>query len=525
MKILNKLIMTILFVVVSLNANTVSNLSGELLVDQGALSYSIPLNLPAGTAGVKPEISFVYNSNGANGYFGQGWNITGLSSISRCSSNLYFDGKIRGVKYDNEDNICLDGQRLELISGNKWGYNSEYRTKIDSYSQIIYDGSSFIVKTKDGDIKSYTKENENWLLKTISDRFGNKITYEYNQDEIYLNKIIYSNNVIKFDYEDRVDQRKYFTNGEEKEITKRVSKIIIFSAGNKLREYFLDYNKQNRGEEASTLAQIKECSKNQCLKPLKFQYEKNIKGFAELKDWGNDLLDPMQYKVKFAQKSGFIDLNGDGLVDRFHNYNKETKEYGYWVQLNTGNGFSELKNWGQNLGDNNQYLISWEEGGVLSGFIDLNGDGLPDRIHNYNYETKEYGYWVQLNTGSSFGELEKWGTNLVEKNQYKLRWKGKSGFVDVNGDGLPDRIHNYNYETKEYGYWVQLNTGKGFGKFENWGTNATNDNQYKVNWDNQSIFLDVNGDGLPDRIHHHNYKTNEYGYWVQLNTGKKFWRI
>ena len=97
--------------------------------------------------------------------------------------------------------------------------------------------------------------------------------------------------------------------------------------------------------------------------------------------------------------------------------------------------------------------------------------------------------------------------------------------MDVNGDGLPDRVHHHNYKTNEYGYWVQLNTGKSFGEFENWGSNATINDQYLFDWSGYSSYVDVNGDGLPDRVHHYNYKTNIFGYWVQLNTGKKFWRI
>ena len=163
-----------------LSANTVSNLKGELSVHQGTLNYNIPLTLPTGTAGVKPSISLAYNTNGANAYVGIGWNINaGQSTISRCASNIALDGKVQGVKYNLNDNICLDGARLIVVSGSKWSSQSEYRTKIDSYSKIIYKNDEFFVYTKAGDIKEYKRYNQVWFLSKVKDRYNNSINYKF----------------------------------------------------------------------------------------------------------------------------------------------------------------------------------------------------------------------------------------------------------------------------------------------------------------------------------------------------------
>ena len=47
----------LLISIISLYASVVGNLSGKLSVDNGALNYNVPLNIPTGTAGLKPDIS------------------------------------------------------------------------------------------------------------------------------------------------------------------------------------------------------------------------------------------------------------------------------------------------------------------------------------------------------------------------------------------------------------------------------------------------------------------------------------
>jgi len=77
-----KLIIAVILLSTSiLSANTVSNLKGKLSIHQGTLNYNIPLNLPTGTAGVKPSISLAYNTNGGNGYVGIGWDINAVRNF------------------------------------------------------------------------------------------------------------------------------------------------------------------------------------------------------------------------------------------------------------------------------------------------------------------------------------------------------------------------------------------------------------------------------------------------------------
>lgn len=91
---------------------------GEFSVtQQGASSYSVPLSVSPGTAGMQPTLSFNYNSNSGNSAMGLGWNLSGLSQITRCPATIAQDGFYDPVDYDDNDRFCLDGQRLQLSLG------------------------------------------------------------------------------------------------------------------------------------------------------------------------------------------------------------------------------------------------------------------------------------------------------------------------------------------------------------------------------------------------------------------------
>ena len=68
--------------------------------------------MPLGTNGMVPSLSLNYNSRMGNGVAGWGWNVSGLSVISRVGKDLLHDNDVQGVTYDADDNFAFDGQRL-----------------------------------------------------------------------------------------------------------------------------------------------------------------------------------------------------------------------------------------------------------------------------------------------------------------------------------------------------------------------------------------------------------------------------
>ena len=63
---------------------------------QGGYTYTLPLEVPAGRAGMQPSLALSYASGG-NGVLGVGWSLSGLSSITRCGQTLSTQGYVGGV--------------------------------------------------------------------------------------------------------------------------------------------------------------------------------------------------------------------------------------------------------------------------------------------------------------------------------------------------------------------------------------------------------------------------------------------
>ncbi|PIR10583.1 MAG: hypothetical protein COV52_08325, partial [Gammaproteobacteria bacterium CG11_big_fil_rev_8_21_14_0_20_46_22] len=225
---------------------------GEFRVDEsGSATYSMPLSLPAGIAGVKPELAFSYSSNSGDGYMGAGWGFAGASAISRCPKNLAVDTVQGNVSFSASDRLCLNGQRLVRNGSSNdkavtdaiyWSLSSQFHTELDSFNLIRQHGAAgqgpraLTVETRSGEIhyygaltavtgndstgrslaliaKSYGNVPENgedaffdtsagsniarlWALKAIKDVKGNYILFKYAEDQVlgehYLTEVHYT---------------------------------------------------------------------------------------------------------------------------------------------------------------------------------------------------------------------------------------------------------------------------------------------------------------------------------------------
>ncbi|NOY50486.1 MAG: hypothetical protein GXO88_07995, partial [Chlorobi bacterium] len=115
--------------------NQVGTLPGEININpDGSATYSIPINSLPGRAGLEPKLALVYNSLEGDGSLGIGWSISGMQSITRGSTNLYFEDAIDGVDFDNNDRFFLNGERLLKIG------DHEYRTEQESHLKIVESG-------------------------------------------------------------------------------------------------------------------------------------------------------------------------------------------------------------------------------------------------------------------------------------------------------------------------------------------------------------------------------------------------
>jgi RHS repeat-associated protein len=221
-----------------------------------------------------------------------------------------------------------------------------------------------------------------------------------------------------------------------------------------------------------------------------------------------------------------LDINGDGYLDRVARAPITSPLTNFSVRLGTGVGFDPAVAWGGLVIPTNSIPIArWgcptasdnvdQSARTYVTLTDMNGDGLPDRVMRAPLPPYEF-YSVQLNNGWDFDPPLTW-TN-VHRNGWSESFYGSvaspgAALIDLNGDGLPDRV--LRKPSSPYAVWrVQFNNGAGFDPLENWGELETGDgvsqSQANPDW-----LIDINCDGLPDKLFENVEK-------VQLNTGTGF---
>lgn len=108
---------------------------GELQIsNSGTPTYKVPIALPPGIKDVAPQLAITYNGASVQGLAGMGWNLVGISSISRVSSRIDLDGTLDPVNFDNLDRYALDGQRLIEKTGSYGEMSATYQT--ENYSNL-----------------------------------------------------------------------------------------------------------------------------------------------------------------------------------------------------------------------------------------------------------------------------------------------------------------------------------------------------------------------------------------------------
>jgi hypothetical protein len=241
----------------------------------GNASYTIPIVVPPGTAGMVPSLSLVYHSQAGNGLLGVGWALEGLPSIGRCPRTVAQDGvSFSGsINYDANDRFCLDGQRLIAISGIDGNNGTEYRTEIETFSKVVSFGTAgtgpawFEVRTKSGQIMEFGNSADSrilaqgkttarsWTLNKVSDTKGNYFTVTYTNDTVngqaYPTRIDYTGNStaglapynsVRFVYGSaRPDVTPRYQAGSLQKVTVRLTNVQTFSANAMVADYRLAY--------------------------------------------------------------------------------------------------------------------------------------------------------------------------------------------------------------------------------------------------------------------------------------------
>lgn len=473
----------------------------------GAAVYSIPLAISPSSNGVAPDLAITYNSMQGNGLLGRGWNLSGLSVISRAPATKAQDNFLDPVDFDSHDRFLLDGERLQVVSGGAYGASgTSYRTEHESYTKVNFYGDKFKVWTKSGLIMEYGYTSNSrieaqgrsnvllWRVNRVYDNLGNYYTVTYSENnalgESYPTRIDYTGNFthgkptyasIRFEYENRTDKPIHYISGTKSSLTKRLSKIKAYYGSTLIRTYNL-YYKTTGPDVASILSHIQECGQDgKCKEAIALTWQAqtnpNVNGKFNKVEFVGSIEGRRYWAGNTLKANG--DFNGDGRADIV----VVQTDGNNWVGLGNSNGtFNKV----EHIGSVDGRRHSRDNTLFASG--DFNGDGKSDIVALQTNGDQ----WVGISNGNgTFNRLESAGTI-----DGRLHWKSNSqlGVGDFNGDGRSDLI----VVQSDGNNWVGLANSNGtFNRVE--GIGSMDGRRYT---NGQTFFTtgDFNGDGLSDLL-------------------------
>ncbi|MCL2651433.1 MAG: polymorphic toxin type 23 domain-containing protein [Candidatus Azobacteroides sp.] len=374
------------------NIVDVGAIAGQLDVSpSGVATYQIPIEIPPGINGCQPSISLVYNSQAGNGIAGWGFNIAGLSAITRVPQTIYSDDAASGIKNTTDDKYALDGNRLINVNNGTYGANNtEYRTEVETFNKIVSYGSYgnngpewFEVTDKNGTKYKYGSNSgkllysrdgktsvQSWNLDYVENVDNTNISYEYENinQVLYIKKISYGDYFIEFTYVNRSDTISYYFDGKKSMITKILDKIEVKSATQLYRKYQLDYTK----DVFCRLQKITESNgEGKSFNPTIFNWG-NFPTNANITTTDVSVALPTGlYKTDFSEQTYFsVDLNGDGLSDMISYYlSNNIPAYQKYIakKVNGIVSFYEAGGWSLDIPSNSKDI---KIGGFLSGNVE-----------------------------------------------------------------------------------------------------------------------------------------------------------
>ncbi len=528
----------------------------------GAATFTIPIQIAPGVAGVQPDISLTYSSAAGSGLMGVGWSINGFSTITRCGASVAQDGQRSGVTAEAADQFCMNGQRLILVSGTPGGAGSEYRTEIDGISKIVTYGPSFYgpdkfkVWTKSGQILVFGVDSSarvisasgdryvSWSLGQVFDVKGNYYQIHYSDqadknerypvdidytkndafdDDLRDRGLLVKTNNVRFVYESlpAAEVTSRYQMGSKNRSTVRLSAVRSYlylddgqSVQPLIREYRIGYA-TSPITQRSRVTSITECDKSiNCMPAMTFGWQAgSAPNFAG--DGSGYWTGPAA-----GQNSVTGDFNGDGKADLL-------------AYSGSGNIWSLCLSTGAAFSCADVALVPGA--GVKNMVGDFNGDGKSD-IMVYSGSANQWNLCLANGSGFDCSVVQAGSDSSVTgdfngdgrtdtitylaTNQWQLclsngagfdcstvaATAGASVFGDYNGDGRTDMMAYVGS-----GQWSMcLSTGTGF----TCSAVAAHSGGTQNN-----ITGDFNGDGLTDLM---SYSGTNSQWQMCLATGKGF---
>ena len=511
----------------------------------GAAVYSIPIELPAGINGMQPNLAITYNSQAGNGLLGWGWDLTGVSAITRAGTTLYHDGYMSGADF-TDDKFYLDGQRLMVVSGSYGTNGAEYKTEIDGMAKIVSytcdttnGPARFKVWTANGLILEYGGTSASriglqqrndvclWLLSKVKDRNGNYMTYHYEKGNNHykLTKVKYTFNEtalstpayeVLFSYDTREDKEQIFIGNNELKQYYLLKEIGVKHNDSILWHYHFNYD-QSTGlgtkDVYHRLTSIGFQCGNQSYNPTIISWNQSQNDYNKISlvidgnffhyDYSTHEY-PEMGNIKFAG-----DFNGDGYSDIVTTWYHDNQEFAY-IYLNES-GWQLSKADSLNIDDN----VDW----IYTG--DFNGDGLSDllflnREHNTIYDFVTFDIYITEKNPD--GTLSFTPCASPQNSAYWI-WHDK-GISMAMGDFTGDRRDSFVFQTVEDNkhtykrYHIYYDDASGEMRQDNIG--GINPNAETIQ------AADFNGDGITELWYYKTDQSVTEGKIIKLDQNKNF---
>ena len=489
----------------------VGTLGGEFSVNaSGGATYSIALEVPPGTAGAEPSLEIIYNSQGTEGVLGEGFSLTGVSSIDRCAATNRLDGFFGAIYFDQRDRFCLDGQRLIKVSGggDYQAPGSVYHTEQETWTKVVAVGTcgsgpcSFEAWNKDGTKLDFGNtansvvalpsrlERAAWMISQSTDLSGNVVAVSYEQHpatlQIQPSEIQYTRNAaagikaqrsLKFVYEPRTDLVAKYVGGYLFKQDARLREIRTSVDGSAVITYGFSY-KYSAGTGGSLLTGIKKCAADgSCFPATTFDWQNESNSVISPNADPRGLL-RANWCPESGATVGWLDFNGDGRPD----VHCDTPTGIHRVLLSTGTGLISPN--------------SSPEGIVKTGWglntpttwIDFNGDGNGDLAT----DGPDGSHRVLVSDGKTVSSPNSQPDGLVKTN-WCAGSDSRVTWGNFNADGRADLLCSAADGTQR----ALVSDGHTVSS-----PNQSGDGFLKASWcsgpDSLSFWADFNGDRLSD---------------------------
>lgn len=524
---------------------------------QGTPSYIVPIVSAPGVNGVHPQLSIGHTGGQADGLFGKGWSLSGISAITRCS--IIREGNRYPVNYGKDDRFCFEGKYLLPVSGNYGEPGTIYHTEIESWVRFeaFYSDTKtgkscgsgpcyFIATLKNGyqmkfatttdsRIEAVAAKNSSnipsgsvrvWSISRYSDLNGNYIDYSYNENtntgEYVPTIISYGGNensgvasqrAIEFTFADAASTKAIFQGGaivthsqKIKSIASCIAAVALQSCASSSPKGFtrvanyafeIDFNEKSQ---LSYLRSIQLTGQDGSMfPPTTFSYSEIAQTqFQSPQNWTNFFATNPSW-TQACQGRTMGDFNGDGRIDLI-GFGSSNTEFALSQGLPISSpeitclGGEKYNNGCSN--PNSQYYSC--KAGFGTSYN--NPRSIGDTNGDGKYDVIGFGgsnISVSLSNGSGFGKQASWASNFLTSGGSGGGWSSFDvrTLADINGDGLADVIGFGNTTTQ-----FAFSNGSTFTNKQVLQNFFSRDQGFSIKNGNPPMLGDVNGDGRIDVI-------------------------